>query len=134
MIAKIIAPYIENVRKELQGPNDQKSCLIWDAFRGQGTIRVQERLAELGVMLAMVPKNMTHLLQPLDVTTNCTIKKFEKKKFSNYIASIITNISLIDSSRDVITIKIDLKLSIVKPLHLSTQILIFNYFKTSDSE
>ena len=78
MIDKIITPYIENVKKELQVPNDQKSLLIWDAFKGQGTPRVEEMLAELGVVVVMVPKNMTHLLQPLDVTTNGTIKKIEK--------------------------------------------------------
>ena len=42
---------------------------------------------------------------------------------------------LIDSSRrDVTTIKIDLKLSTLKPLHLNTLIQIFHYFKTSDGE
>ena len=82
----------------------------------------------------MVPKNMTHLLQPFDVTINGTIMKIEKNKFSNYIASIITNEMLIDSSRDVTTIKVDLKLSILKPLHLNTLIQIFNYFKASDGK
>ena len=53
----------------------------------------------------MVPKNMTHLLQPLDVSTNGTTKKIEKKEFSNYIGSIITNEMLINSNRDVTTIK-----------------------------
>ena len=41
---------------------------------------------------------------------------------------------LIDSSRGVTTIKIDLKLSTLKPLHLNTLTQIFNYFKTSDEE
>ena len=41
---------------------------------------------------------------------------------------------LIDSSRDVTTIKIDLKLSILKPLHSNKLIQILNYFKTSDGE
>ena len=41
---------------------------------------------------------------------------------------------LIDSSRDVTTIKIDLKLSTLKPLYLSKLIQIFSYFKTSDPE
>ena len=40
LIDKNIVPYIENVKKELQVPNDQKSLLIWDAFKGQGTPRV----------------------------------------------------------------------------------------------
>ena len=84
MIDKIIALYIENVKKELQVPNDQKSFFIWDAFKGQVTPRVQERLAELVVVVVMVPKNMTHLLQPLDVTTNDPIKEIEKKEFRHY--------------------------------------------------
>ena len=80
LIDKFISLYIENVKKELQVPNNQKSLLIWDAFKGEGTPRVEERLAELGVVVVMIPKNMTHLLQPLDVTTNGTIKKIEKKE------------------------------------------------------
>ena len=40
----------------------------------------------------------------------------------------------IDSSRDETIMKIDLKLSILKPLHLNSLIQIFNYFKTSDGE
>ena len=134
LMDKIITPYIEDVKKELQVPNDQKPLLIWDILKGQGTTRVQERLAELGVVVVMVPKNMTHLLLPPDVATNGTIKITEKKEFNNHIASIITNENLIDLSRDVTTIKTDLKLSTLKPLDLNTLIQIFNYFKTSDGE
>ena len=122
MIDKIIAPYIEHVKKELPVPDDQKPLLIWDKFKGQGTLRVQERLGELGVVVVMVPKNMTYLLQPLDVTTNGNIRKIEKKKFCSYFASIIISEMLIDSSRDVTTIKIDVKFSTLKPLHLNTLI------------
>ena len=68
LIDKITASYIENVKQELHVLNNQKSLLIWDAFKGQGTPRAQERLSVLGVVFAMVPKNMTHLLQLLDVT------------------------------------------------------------------
>ena len=83
MIDKIIAPYIENVKKELQVLNDQTSFLSWGTIKRQGTSRIQERLAELGVMVVMVPKNMA---QPLDVTINGTIKKIEKKKNSVFIS------------------------------------------------
>ena len=79
LIDKIIVPYIENIKKYLQVPNDQKSLLIWDAYKGQGSPRVQVRLAEVGVVVVIVPKDMTHLLQPLDVIINGTIKKFEKR-------------------------------------------------------
>ena len=33
-----------------------------------------------GIKTVMVPKNMTHLLQPLDLTTNGSFKNFEKKR------------------------------------------------------
>ena len=100
-------------------------------FQGKENPRVQDRLAELGVVATIAPKDMTHLLQPLDVTTNGNIKKIEKKELSNYIISIITNKMLIDLSRDVTTIRIDLKLSTLKSFHLNTPIQIFSYFNTS---
>ena len=134
LIDKIIAPYRENVKKELQVPNDQKFLLFWDAFKGQGTPVVPERLAESAVMVVMVPKNMTNLLKLLDGNTNDTIKKIEKKKFSIYIASIINNEMLINSSGDVTTIKIYLMLSTLKPLYLNTLIQTSNYFGTSDGK
>ena len=49
---------------------DQKSLLIWYAFKAQSTTKVEDTLASYGVEPVMVPKNMTYLLQPLDVTTN----------------------------------------------------------------
>ena len=70
MIDRIILWYIDNLKKEVLVANDKKSPLVWDAFTGQGTSRVQVRIVELGVEVAMVPKNMTPLLQLLDVTTN----------------------------------------------------------------
>ena len=81
LIDKIVAPYIEDVKKELQVPNDQKSFFTRDAFKGEGTPRVQERLAEIGVVIVMVPKNMTQ--QALEATTNGTIKKIEKRNSVN---------------------------------------------------
>ena len=72
---KIIASFTENVKRNYSFQMIKKHLLIWDAFKGQFTARVQEKLAELGLVVVMVPKNMTHLLQPLDVTTNDTIKK-----------------------------------------------------------
>ena len=39
LIDKIVAPYIENVKKELRVPDNQKSLLMWDAFIRQGTSR-----------------------------------------------------------------------------------------------
>ena len=79
LIDKIIARYFEKVKEELQVPNYQNFLPLWDAFKRQGIPRVQERLAELGAVIVMLPKVMTHLLQPLDVTNNGITNKIKKK-------------------------------------------------------
>ena len=54
-----------------------------------------------------VPKNMTHLLQPLDLTTNGAVKKMKQRKFSDYFTNSITEALLTIPKRDVTTIKVD---------------------------
>ena len=68
----------------------------------------------------MVPKNLTHLLQPLDITTNGKIKKMEKQAFSEYFTSSIMAELLADPPKDVTTIKLDLRLATLKPKDLAT--------------
>ena len=67
-----------------------------------------------------VPKNMTHLLQRLDLTTNGVVKKMEQREFSDYFTNCITEVILADPKRDVTTIKVDLKLPAPKPIHAKT--------------
>ena len=67
------------MKEEKALPQDQKSLLIWYAFKVQSTTKVEDTLASYGIEKFMVPKNMTHLLQTLDLTTNGSLKKFEKK-------------------------------------------------------
>ena len=57
--------------------------LVWDAFKAQSTDKVFSELERLNINVAAVPKNMTHLLQPLDLTTNASVKKMEKRGFSD---------------------------------------------------
>ena len=71
----------------------------------------------------MTPKNMTHLLQPLDLTTNGSLKKFKKKAFSEYFCSLISKELKNDPTCDVTTIKVDLRLSTPKSLHAKIHII-----------
>ena len=66
----------------------------------------------------MVPKNMTHLLQPLDLTTNGRLNKIEKKAFSEYFYPSILKKLKNDPTCDVTTIKVNLHLSTLKLLHV----------------
>ena len=47
---------------------------------------------------------MTHLLQPLDLTTNASMKKME----SDYFTNVIIKEMLCDPTCDITTIEIDL--------------------------
>ena len=95
----------------------QKSLLVWDAFKAQSTPMVMDTLSSYGIESVMVPKNMTHLLQPLDSTTNASFKKYEKRLFSEYFTSCVMVALTNDPDRDVSTIKADLRLSTLKLRH-----------------
>ena len=60
-----------------------KKLLIWDAFKAQSTASVSDVLSKHDIGSVMVPKNMTHRFQPLDLTTNASLKKFEKELLVN---------------------------------------------------
>ena len=76
-----------------------------------------------------VPKNITYLLQPLDLTTNEVVKKMEQRPFSDYFTNCITEALLADPKRNVTTIKVDLKLSTLKPIHAKTVSKVYEHLK-----
>lgn len=83
LIEDVLVPYITKIKEEKSLPATQKSLLLWDAFKAQSTQSVKYALTINHIELVMVPKNMTHLLQPLDLTTNATFKKFENEPSVN---------------------------------------------------
>ena len=78
--------------------------MLWDAFKSQSTEKVARELERLHIVDVMVPKNMTHLLQPLDLKTNASVKKMKKRGFSDYFTTTITQEMLLNPQRDVTTI------------------------------
>ena len=116
------------MKEEKALPRDQKCLLIWDAFKAQPTTKIEDTLASYDIETVMLPKNMTYLLQPLDLTTNNSLKKFEKKAFTEYFCSSILKELKNDPTCDVTTIKVDLRLSTLKPLHAEIMKNTYNYF------
>ena len=49
----------------------------------------------------MVPKNMTHLMQPLDLTINASLKKMEKRDLGESFSSSIMKALKEDLTREV---------------------------------
>ena len=61
MIEEIIAPYVKNVWKRDKLPVDQKALLTMDVFSGQMTQAVLDTLQKKGILLSLVPAEMTHI-------------------------------------------------------------------------
>ena len=115
LLESVLDPYFCQVREELRLQNDQKALILWDAFQAQSTDKVTKELERLNIVQVMLPKNMTHLLQPLGLTTNTSVKKMEKKCFSEYFTNAITKEMLRDPKRDATSTEVDLRLSTLKP-------------------
>ena len=128
MLDEILLPYIEKVKKEHNLPDYQKSLLIWDAFRAQSTATVMEKVSSHGIQTVLVPANMTHLLPPLDLTTNASFKKLEKRSFSEYFSSSI--MKELEADRWVSTIKVNFKALSIKTIHANLMKDIYEHFKT----
>ena len=117
LLESVVDPYFCQVREELGLQNDQKTLILWDAFKAQSTDKVTKELQRLNIVQVMVRKYMTHLLQPLDLATNASVKKMKKKCFSEYFTNPITKEMLRDPKQDITTIEVDLWLSTLKPEH-----------------
>ena len=134
MLKEIILPYISKIKKELGLPGDQITCLILDAFKAQSTETVKLVLENLNIKDVQVPKNITRLLQPIDLTTNGLVKKMGQREFSNYFTTCITDTMLKDPKRDVTTIKVYLKLPTLKPLNAKTVCKVYQFLKADEGK
>ena len=118
------------MKKKLKLPQNQLACLIWDASKAKLTEKVKLELEHLNIKDVKEPKNITHLLQPLELSTNGVVKEMEQREFSDYFTNCITEALLADPKRDVTTIKVDLKLSTLKPIHAKTVSKVYEHLKS----
>ena len=74
-------------------------------------------LHDNSVLHEKVPANMTHHFQPLDLTVNGAAKHFMKQKFMDWYAKQV--ILSLEKGTPIEEIDVELKISIMKPLHVS---------------
>ena len=129
LLNNIIQPYVVLKRKELNLPATQKALLIWDVFKGQKTGKVLSKLAAMNIEVVSVPANMTHFFQPLDLTVR-EAKKFMKDQFMAwYSAQIHTQL---DSGVPLDDVDVDMRLSVLKPIHATWLVSMFNHLSSSE--
>ena len=123
LIKEIILPYVEHQRKEIGRPK-QVALIIMDVFRGQITENVTALLTTNNIKYILVPANMTHIFQPLDLTVNKHCKTYLKKLFTELYAKQIENQLALGKKVEEITIKF--LLSTMKPLHAKWLMQFYN--------
>ena len=82
IINEITLPRVKFVREELKLSSNFPAFLVMDVFRGQMTKAVDNLLKDHNIFISLVPNNMTHIFQPLDLTVNSWTKKFMKEKYA----------------------------------------------------
>ena len=129
-IQKIIVPYVQYKRKELQLPEDFPALAIYDVFKGQVTKKVFSILEANNIYTVRVPANCTDRLQPMDLSMNKPAKEFMRRKFQEWYAIEVQK--QLDQGATDIT-PVDLRMSIMKPLGAKWLVSLYDYFKTNDS-
>ena len=99
-------------RSELDLPNDHRSLLIFDRFKGQYTEAVLKMLEENHIDVLLISANCTDRLQPLDISVNEAVKEFLRNEFQGWYANQV-QIQLQNGSAFP---DVNLSLSVVKPL------------------
>ena len=98
--------------------------------RGSAILRISYRcLASRNIEVVSVPANMTLFLQPLDLTVNREAKKFMKDQFTSWYSAQIQ--SQLDSGVVLDDVDVDLRLSVLKPIHETWIVIMYNHFSSS---
>ena len=130
----MIDPFIKNARKKLCLPDVQKFLLIWDDFSGHKTVEVLDRVREINGVIAEVPKNLTNLLAPLDLTLNKSLKSFKQREWSKYYSDQIAKHIRNEPQLPIEDAKVDVRLSVIKPLHAKTMAKAFTFFSSTEGK
>ena len=127
-LEKILFPYIEKKRHELQLHKDYPALVLFDRFRGQCTERIFSLLETKDVLVAVVPANCTDRLQPLDVSVNKVAKENLRSQFQEWYSEQI--FQQLQEDSETAPQPVDLRMSIVKPLGAKWMIKLYDYLKS----
>ena len=109
--------------------NDAKALLVFDVFKGQTTSAVNELLLNNNIIVIHVPNNHTNLFQPLDISVNKSAKCFITEKYQDWYAEqVVEQLNKGVAAHDV---KVDVRLSTVKPLHANWIIAMYKHMRNS---
>ena len=108
-------PYVVETRKRMELALDFPAVDIMDIFAAHRCQSVLDYLEANHIKPLFVPPGCTGELQPLDVSVNDMFKKELRNCFSNWYAEQVS--SDLSAGKEIEDIKIDLRISFIKPIH-----------------
>jgi len=113
-IDTVILPYVNKQRSVLNKPDKAALC-IFDVFRAHQSEALLQKLKDNNIWYVFVPASCTGELQPLDISVNKVYKEKLKAKFEQWYSEQV-EVEL-NSGVDVMQSKVNLNLSLMKPIH-----------------
>ena len=113
-LEKVIKPYKEKTIHDLGLQDDQKMIVLFDVFRAHRVDSCKEWLACNNIEYVCVPANCTDKLQPMDLGVNKPFKDAMKKEFIAWYSDQVR--TQLDRGTQIEAVKVDMRLSVVKPL------------------
>lgn len=114
-VDKILTPYINDTRDNLDLPLRQPALLIFDVFAAHRVTSFLSKLEQCNYKVVFIPGGCTGELQPLDLSGNAQLKEEVKREFSQWYANCVQK--QLAKGVDINKVDIDLKLSVIKPIH-----------------
>ena len=132
LLKKIVFPFVNKKRESLSLSKDAKALLIFDVFKRQATPAVNDLLKDNNYIVQHIPNNHTNLFQPLDISVNKSAKSFISDKYHVWYASEVT--SQLGKGMDPYNVKVDVKLTTFKQIHIRWIIDFYKHMQTSGSK
>ena len=88
-----------------------------------------QKVEEEHIKVVFVPAGCTGMLRPLDVSINDGFKRHLKEKFEEWYAEEIA--ASLGDSEAVISVKVDLRTSVIEPLHFKWLVSALSWMKES---
>ena len=115
------------MRTDLLLSEDQAWILIADAFKAQWTDNVKEIVSDTHEFMKGVPNSWTKYFKPLDLSTNRSSKSHLRKSAQTWYSKQIQQQIL--SGKHPHEIKVDMRISVIKPLHAKWIVQFYDYIR-----
>ena len=129
---KILIPYVKATKESLSLPSGVQAVALFDVFAAHRCSSFLTKLQDAGIKVCFIPAGCTGLLQPLDISVNDPFKQELKSSFSDWYAAKVSE--YLRDHGDTTGLNVNLKTSIVKPLHANWLIHAISWLRLQEDK